>query len=51
LKGIRRKAIEAKTASPDDLKLYLEKILPDYDRERVYVSDIKKMISWYNYTA
>jgi len=42
------KAIDAKTASPDDLKLYLEKILPDYDRERVYVSDIKKMISWYN---
>jgi len=42
------KAIDAKTASPDDLKLYIEKILPDYDRERVYVSDIKKMISWYN---
>ena len=23
-------------------------ILPDYDRERVYVSDIKKVITWYN---
>lgn len=30
------------------LKAYFETILPDYDRERVYVSDIKKVISWYN---
>lgn len=35
-------------ARPDELKKYFEKILPDYDRERVYVSDIKKVISWYN---
>jgi hypothetical protein len=42
------KAIDAKAASVDDLKKYMEKILPDYDRVRVYVSDIKKMISWYN---
>ena len=42
------KAIDAKTSSPEDLKKYMEKILPDYDRERVYGSDIKKMISWYN---
>ncbi|MBN2276082.1 MAG: DUF5606 domain-containing protein [Bacteroidales bacterium] len=42
------KAIDAKTASPDNLKKYMEKIMPDYDRDRVYVSDIKKMMSWYN---
>ncbi len=30
------------------LKEYFEKILPDYDREKVYVSDIKKVITWYN---
>lgn len=30
------------------LKEYFTKILPDYDREKVYVSDIKKVISWYN---
>jgi hypothetical protein len=42
------KAIDSKAASADDLKKYMEKILPEYDRERVYVSDIKKMISWYN---
>ncbi len=35
-------------AKPEDLKKYFEKILPDFDRERVYVSDIKKVITWYN---
>lgn len=35
-------------ASGDQLKTYFEDILPEYDRDRVYVSDIKKIISWYN---
>ena len=26
----------------------LEKALPDYDRERVHTSDVKKLFSWYN---
>jgi hypothetical protein len=30
------------------LKAYFEEIIPDYDREKVYVSDIKKVIVWYN---
>jgi len=32
----------------DEIKSYFEKILPDYDRDRVYVSDMKKVIKWYN---
>ena len=40
-------AISAK-ASGNELKTYFEEILPDYDRDRVYVSDIKKVILWYN---
>lgn len=35
----------------DDLKkltAYLSEILPDYDQERVYSSDIKKLFQWYN---
>ena len=36
-----------KTSDPDELKSFLAHILPDYDRERVYVSDIKKIVSWY----
>ena len=42
----------AETISPksntDDLKDYFSAVLPKYDRDRVYVSDIKKVLSWYN---
>ncbi|MBN2484790.1 MAG: DUF5606 domain-containing protein [Bacteroidales bacterium] len=35
--------------SPEaNLKDYFELVLPDYDKNRVYGSDIKKVISWYN---
>lgn len=35
--------------SPNDkLKKYFEEIVPDYDREKVYTSDIKKLLNWYN---
>lgn len=30
------------------LQEYLQEILPDYDEERVYPSDIKKLFQWYN---
>jgi hypothetical protein len=30
------------------LKDYFAGILPEYDKERVYISDIKKLLSWYN---
>lgn len=30
------------------LRAYFKEILPDYDEERVYVSDIKKVLNWYN---
>ncbi len=32
----------------DQVKKYFAEILPDYDRDRVYVSDMKKVITWYN---
>lgn len=31
------------------LQKYFAEILPDYDRDRVYHSDMKKIIKWYNY--
>ena len=34
--------------TPNELKTYFAEILPDFDRERVYPSDIKKVMSWYN---
>ena len=35
-------------SSGDELKNYFEKVLPNYDQDRVYVSDIKKVVKWYN---
>ncbi|MBE0640753.1 MAG: hypothetical protein IH599_01875, partial [Bacteroidales bacterium] len=41
-------------AAPDprdpgfDLNAFFEEVIEEYDRERVYGSDIRKMISWYN---
>jgi hypothetical protein len=32
----------------ETLKKYFEQVLPNYDRDRVFVSDIKKLINWYN---
>ncbi|GAP71342.1 hypothetical protein SAMD00024442_109_3 [Candidatus Symbiothrix dinenymphae] len=44
------KLIDYKPAEiqPDELRAYLATLLPNFDRERVYVSDIKKMLAWYN---
>ncbi|WP_274476344.1 DUF5606 family protein [Mangrovimonas aestuarii] len=34
--------------SKEVLEDYFANVLPDYDEERVYASDIKKVIQWYN---
>ena len=35
------------SSDPDELRAFLKFVLPTFDAERVYVSDIKKMVSWY----
>ncbi len=35
-------------ASNDDLRKKIESYLPEFDQERVYASDIKKLFTWYN---
>jgi hypothetical protein len=40
-------AIDAKSPS-EKLKNYFEELVPDYDKNRVYPSDIKKVFLWYN---
>ena len=42
-----KQAIDPKSDNNALKKFFLE-IIPDFDQERVYVSDIKKMVSWYN---
>ena len=34
--------------SKDALEEFFFNVLPDYDEDRVYVSDIKKVVQWYN---
>jgi hypothetical protein len=41
-------AMDLKAAKPDELRAYFAEILPNFDRDRVYPSDIRKIISWYN---
>jgi len=36
-------------SSGEEMYEYFGKILPDFDRDRVYASDIKKVIKWFNY--
>ena len=35
-------------ADSETLRKYMAEILPDYDRDRVYPTDIKKIVLWYN---
>lgn len=51
LQAIFKKENGAKLAMPKDgnaMKAYFAEVLPEYDRERVYVSNIKKVLAWYN---
>lgn len=41
-------AIDIKKATPDELTDYMQAVLPNFDRDRVHLSDIRKLISWYN---
>ena len=44
----KKASVDLKKASSKELQDYFTKILPEWDRDRVHVSDIKKLISWYN---
>jgi hypothetical protein len=35
-------------ADSSELKSFLKSVLPEYDENRVYVSDIKKLVRWYD---
>ncbi len=35
-------------SKPEELKAFFEKALPTYDRDRFYVSHMKKVVEWYN---
>lgn len=46
--GLKVAAIDPKKAKNDQLRDFFGEVLPDFDRDRVYPSDIRKLIQWYN---
>lgn len=57
LREVLKKVMEKENGEPtsishkdgkDALEEYFFNVLPDYDEDRVYASDIKKVIQWYN---
>lgn len=44
----KKASIDIKKASNDELREYFAKVLPNFDRDRVHNSDIKKLVQWYN---
>ncbi len=43
------KKVDVKAIGDDaDVRAYFKEILPDFDEDRVYTTDIKKVFSWYN---
>lgn len=40
--------LDLKAASNNDLFDFMASVMPDFNRERVYGNDIKKIINWYN---
>ncbi len=48
MEGGKKSSLDYKKASGADLQEYMAKFVPDFDRDRVHSSDIKKLIQWYN---
>lgn len=57
LRDVLKKVMDKENGQPtsishkdgkDALEEYFFNVLPDYDEDRVYASDIKKVIQWYN---
>lgn len=46
--GLKTASIDPKKADNDQLRAFFATVLPNYDRDRVYPSDIRKLIVWYN---
>ena len=46
--GGKATSIDYRKASKDELYAYLGEVLPNYDRDRIYPADVKKLIQWYN---
>lgn len=48
MEGGKTTALDYRKASREELAEFMSKALPNYDRDRVYPSDMKKLVQWYN---
>ena len=46
--GLKAVALDAKKAANAEVQAWFDVVLPNWDRDRVYPSDIRKLIQWYN---
>ena len=46
--GGKKTNLDYKKASKDELAAFMAEALPNYDRDRVYPADMKKLAQWYN---
>lgn len=46
--GGKKTGLDYKKASKDELTAFMADALPNYDRDRVYPTDMKKLAQWYN---
>lgn len=46
--GSKESSLNYKKVSAQELHDYFAEVLPNYDRDRVHDSDIKKLLQWYN---
>ena len=46
--GGKTVSLDWRKASKEELFAYLGEVLPSFDRDRVYPTDVKKLIQWYN---
>lgn len=46
--GGKKASIDVKKASKEELAEYVGEVLPNFDRDRVFPSDMKKLVQWYD---
>ncbi len=48
MEGGKAVSLDYRKAGCEELADFMAKALPNYDRDRVYVGDMKKLVQWYN---
>lgn len=44
----KKASLDYRKASKEELAVFMGEALPNYDRDRVYPADMKKLLQWYN---